>query len=89
LFVGNGVTLYFINSYNVIIDRSMMGNVFNTRFSEASDPCRAVKSKCPPPKGGHIISYYAAAPTACDPAAQWCRGSVSPGLHFGSSAAYG
>lgn len=36
LFVGNGVTLYFINSYNVIIDRSMMGNVFNTRFSEAS-----------------------------------------------------
>jgi lipid A ethanolaminephosphotransferase len=36
LFVGNGVTLYFINSYNVLIDRSMMGNVFNTRFSEAS-----------------------------------------------------
>ena len=36
LFIANGVTLYFINSYNVIIDRSMMGNVFNTRFSEAS-----------------------------------------------------
>ena len=36
LFVGNGITLYFINSYNVLIDRSMMGNVFNTRFSEAS-----------------------------------------------------
>ena len=36
LFVGNGITLYFINSYHVLIDRSMMGNVFNTRFSEAS-----------------------------------------------------
>ena len=36
LFVGNGITLYFINTYNVLIDRGMMGNVFNTRFSEAS-----------------------------------------------------
>lgn len=34
--VGNAVCLYFINTYNVLIDKSMMGNVFNTQFSEAS-----------------------------------------------------
>lgn len=27
---------YFMNTYNVLIDRSMMGNVFNTQYSEAS-----------------------------------------------------
>lgn len=33
---GNALCLYFINTYNVLIDRSMMGNVFNTQFSESS-----------------------------------------------------
>ena len=33
---GNAVCLYFINTYNVLIDRSMMRNVFETEFSEAS-----------------------------------------------------
>ncbi len=36
LTTGNAVVLYFINTYNVLIDASMMGNVFNTQFSEAS-----------------------------------------------------
>jgi lipid A ethanolaminephosphotransferase len=34
--VGNAICLYFINSYNTLIDMTMMGNVFNTRYSEAS-----------------------------------------------------
>ena len=34
--VGDAICLYFINTYNVLIDRSMMGNVFNTQFSEGS-----------------------------------------------------
>ena len=34
--IGNAICLYFINTYNVLIDMSMMGNVFNTEFSEAS-----------------------------------------------------
>lgn len=34
--VGNAVCLYFVNTYNVLIDRSMMGNVFNTQFSEST-----------------------------------------------------
>ena len=34
--VGNAIALYFVNTYNVLIDRSMMGNVFNTQFSESS-----------------------------------------------------
>ena len=34
--VFDAVALYFINTYDVIIDESMMGNVFNTRYSEAS-----------------------------------------------------
>lgn len=34
--VGNAVCFYFIIHFNVLIDRSMMGNVFNTQFSEAS-----------------------------------------------------
>ena len=36
LFVGNAISLYFINTYKVLITSDMMGNVFNTRFSEAS-----------------------------------------------------
>lgn len=36
LFVGNAICLYFINTYEVLITSDMMGNVFNTRFSEAS-----------------------------------------------------
>lgn len=36
IFVGNSVGLYFINTYDVMIDDTMMGNVFNTNFSEAT-----------------------------------------------------
>ena len=36
LFVGNAISLYFINTYEVLITDKMMGNVFNTQFSEAS-----------------------------------------------------
>lgn len=35
-FIGDAVSLYFINNYDVIIDDTMMGNVFNTKFIEAS-----------------------------------------------------
>lgn len=34
--VGDAISLYFINTYDVYIDATMMGNVFNTQFSEAS-----------------------------------------------------
>lgn len=34
--IGNAISLYFINTYNVLIDRAMMGNVFNTQASEAT-----------------------------------------------------
>lgn len=34
--VCNALCLYFVNTYNVLIDRSMMGNLFNTQYSEAS-----------------------------------------------------
>lgn len=34
--LGNSIAFYFVQTYNVILDRSMMGNVFNTRYSEAS-----------------------------------------------------
>lgn len=34
--VCDALCLYFINTYDVLIDASMMGNVFNTRYSEAS-----------------------------------------------------
>lgn len=34
-FIGNAISLYFINSYNTLITAEMMGNVFNTRPSEA------------------------------------------------------
>lgn len=35
-FVANALSLYFINTYQVLITDRMMGNVFNTRYSEAS-----------------------------------------------------
>lgn len=34
-FIGNAICLYFINSYGTLITMEMMGNVFNTRTSEA------------------------------------------------------
>lgn len=35
-FIINAVAVYFINTYNVIIDESMVGNVLNTNYEEAS-----------------------------------------------------
>ena len=35
-FVLSAISAYFINTYNVIVDESMMGNVFNTKYEEAS-----------------------------------------------------
>lgn len=35
-FVINAVAVYFINTYSVIIDESMIGNVLNTNYSESS-----------------------------------------------------
>lgn len=35
-FIGDAVSLYFINTYDVMIDDTMMGNVFNTKYNEAS-----------------------------------------------------
>lgn len=32
----NAIAVYFINTYSVIIDESMIGNVLNTKYSEAS-----------------------------------------------------
>jgi lipid A ethanolaminephosphotransferase len=37
ILIGNSLALYFISSYQVILDMSMMGNVLNTRYSEASE----------------------------------------------------
>lgn len=34
-FIADAISLYFINTYEVLITDSMMGNVFNTRYSEA------------------------------------------------------
>lgn len=34
--MGNAVMLYFVNSYGVLITKSMMGNVLGTQYSEAS-----------------------------------------------------
>ena len=34
--IANAACFYFISTYNTLIDRAMMGNVFNTKFSEAS-----------------------------------------------------
>lgn len=36
LFACNGACFYFIDTYEVLITREMMGNLFNTRMSEAS-----------------------------------------------------
>ncbi len=35
-FLANAISFYFIDIYDVLITDKMMGNVFNTRFSEAS-----------------------------------------------------
>jgi len=35
-FVINAISLYFINTYSVIIDESMTSNIFNTNYQEAS-----------------------------------------------------
>lgn len=35
-FIADAISLYFINTFDVLIDSSMMGNVFNTRASEAT-----------------------------------------------------
>ena len=35
-FVANGAALYFVNTYEVLLTRDVMGNLFNTRVSEAS-----------------------------------------------------
>ncbi len=32
----NAVAIYFINTYGVMIDKTMIGNVLNTKFEEAS-----------------------------------------------------
>lgn len=36
LFFGNATMLYFVNTYEVLVTDEMMGNVFNTQYSEAS-----------------------------------------------------
>lgn len=36
LLLGNGVASYFVHTYQVVLSVDMMGNVFNTRFDEAS-----------------------------------------------------
>ncbi|MBD3906469.1 phosphoethanolamine--lipid A transferase EptA [Chryseobacterium sp. Ch-15] len=36
IFLINAVALYFINTYGVIIDESMIGNVLNTNYAESS-----------------------------------------------------
>ena len=36
LLVGNAICFYFVTIFNALIDRSMMGNFFNTQYSEAS-----------------------------------------------------
>jgi len=35
-FIGNAVAVYFINTYGVIIDETMIGNIINTDYAEAS-----------------------------------------------------
>ena len=35
-FMVNAVAVYFINTYSVIIDESMIGNVLNTNYEESS-----------------------------------------------------
>ena len=36
MFIGDAISLYFINTHEVLITDKMMGNVFNTQFSEAA-----------------------------------------------------
>lgn len=36
-FVINSVAVYFINTYSVILDESMIGNVLNTNYEESSN----------------------------------------------------
>lgn len=35
-FILSSITLYFINTYDVLVDDTMMGNVFNTNYAEAT-----------------------------------------------------
>ncbi|MCK7591338.1 phosphoethanolamine--lipid A transferase EptA [Subsaxibacter sp. CAU 1640] len=35
-FIGNSIAIYFIHTYNVLIDITMIGNVLNTDYEEAS-----------------------------------------------------
>lgn len=35
-FIINSISFYFVTTYHVILDESMMGNVFNTKFEESS-----------------------------------------------------
>lgn len=35
-FVINSIAIYFINTYGIVIERTMIGNVFNTNYEEAS-----------------------------------------------------
>ncbi len=37
LLLCNSVALYFVNSFQVLLSREMMGNVFNTNFTEAAE----------------------------------------------------
>ena len=34
-FIINSIALYFINTYNILVDKNMIGNVLNTNFDEA------------------------------------------------------
>lgn len=36
LFIINSVAVYFVNTYGVIIDKSMIGNILNTNYDESS-----------------------------------------------------
>jgi len=35
-FIGNAIAIYFVNTYHVIIDETMIGNVLNTDYKEAT-----------------------------------------------------
>lgn len=35
--IGNSLAMYFMLNYQVILDKTMMGNIFNTRFSESGE----------------------------------------------------
>ncbi len=35
-FLINSVAVYFVNTYSVILDETMIGNILNTRYSESS-----------------------------------------------------